>query len=869
MGTFRNRGWLILVLFTAFVATGCGCGDDDDDNDSASPDDDTTDDDTVDDDADDDADDDTGDDDTWPPLPDDDADDDTGDDDDTYPTTEGFEYIPAGSFSMGSPSNEPGRNANEALHDVTITRHFEMMATEVRQDLFDTLLGFNPSHFPLVGDSPDRPVDQVTWYDALAFANALSVAHDFAPCFEFDNIVCEDDTAVDDAADCAAHGGVASADVTTSAASVVECEGFRLPTEAEWEYAARAGSTSAFYNGDITHTACSPLDPNLDAIAWYCANSNNYTHPVGRKAPNDWGLFDMLGNVKEWTWDGYSTDPADGDDPAESIDDHLRSVRGGSARWDGALRLRAAHRQVLTPDRRDRFAGFRVARTLPPDKGAAFFTAPRAIDVAPPPVVPRALPTSLPFAYTRTDVGTPLTEQEIDDFTAAVTGLLADVDYFNWMRRLAHGMAADNVMDSPDYKLHLQDFGASKSGDVVTYAHGGASDNLMIQTGKIINNVAALYLATGDDTIGELLTDLCKGVQALFWGMAYDEEDPETTIMVRTLFPFNHSYEVDGRDITVNYDGAKHYSYDWNAHTVPNETNPYYGPIWVRNWRSKDDVPHIFRTVPMLSYVAQDGEDADVRDAAEDALAALRGFAKDITDSGYHIRTKDEWGNAEVPINPDNGLVADLASFVLFDPLAPNGECDAKLSAALIGYDDPMGNDCNDGAELIYETVATLQHYYNYAIIRYFHLSALGLALVSGENDAAEELMDGMAYRVDRMMNHQGSQSDDPAWDVDTASYCVAAASYGLPLTSAEAQQVVEFYTKAVDLYEDWAYWDPWDGSVPDGPFPYEPSRNGPDGLVPPHEEFLYLFEYCQSPFRNDAGAEFIDCDVLLDPTQW
>jgi hypothetical protein len=72
-----------------------------------------------------------------------------------------------------------------------------------------------------------------------------------------------------------------------------------------------------------------------------------------------------------------------------------------------------------------------------------------------------------------------------------------------------------------------------------------------------------------------------------------------------------------------------------------------------------------------------------------------------------------------------------------------------------------------------------------------------------------------------------------------------------------------------VDLFEEWGYWDPWDVSVPDGPFPYEPSRHGPDGPVPAHEEFIYLFEYCGSPFRNSTGADFIDCDVLLDPGQW
>ena len=86
-----------------------------------------------------------------------------------------------------------------------------------------------------------------------------------------------------------------------------EADGYRLPTEAEWEYACRAGSHEAFCNGPITHTDCSPVDPNLDEVGWYCGNASD-RRDVGLKDPNSWGLYDMHGNLYEWVWDGYKYD---------------------------------------------------------------------------------------------------------------------------------------------------------------------------------------------------------------------------------------------------------------------------------------------------------------------------------------------------------------------------------------------------------------------------------------------------------------------------------------------------------------------------------------------------------------------------------
>ena len=344
----KNRMMVLLVFLGLFlvanVFSGCSCGDDDDDDDSGD------DDDTGDDD-----DNDAGDD-----------DDDTGDDDDDNDdTTDGFVLIENGTFVMGSPESELGRDDGELQHQVTLTRDFEIMSTEVTQSLFESLTGWEPSYEAACG--PTCPVETVTWYDALAFADLFSDDQGYVPCFLFENVQCYDGTPMGtDTLACMndTQGGIGSADVTLNAkASVYDCEGFRLPTEAEWEYAVRAGTTTAFYSGDITTTDCD-LDPSLDPIGWYCGNDLGQISPAAQKLPNAWGLFDGSGNVNEWVWDNYLMYSGDVIDPEGADTPTNKQTRGGS--WqDKAKDCRSASRLDWNPGGRSDNLGFRLVRTAP------------------------------------------------------------------------------------------------------------------------------------------------------------------------------------------------------------------------------------------------------------------------------------------------------------------------------------------------------------------------------------------------------------------------------------------------------------------------------------------------------------------------
>ncbi|MDR1029459.1 MAG: formylglycine-generating enzyme family protein [Treponema sp.] len=240
-------------------------------------------------------------------------------------STESVRNVPAnmvrvegGTFLMGGTN---GDSDEKPVHTVTV-KSFYMGRTEVTQKEWKEIMGNDPSYFK--GDN--LPVEQVNWYEAVEYCNRLSLKEGLSPAYQGsgNNIVCD-----------------------------FNATGYRLPTEAEWEYAARGGNRDAMayeYSGGNS----------IDRVAWYNENSDSSSHPVGMKQPNSRGLYDMSGNVWEWCWDWYGSYSADSQTNPTGASSGNGRVRRSGGWYASAANVRAANRDNGTPWYRSNNLGFRV-----------------------------------------------------------------------------------------------------------------------------------------------------------------------------------------------------------------------------------------------------------------------------------------------------------------------------------------------------------------------------------------------------------------------------------------------------------------------------------------------------------------------------
>ena len=252
-------------------------------------------------------------------------------------STDNFKMVlvPGGSFKMGNPDPSIAYDNEHPVHTVTLTG-FYMGNYEVTQAQYKAVMENNPSNFR----GNNLPVERVTWYDAVEFCNKLSEREELQPVYTITGRSPKEGYPI------------TSATVTANWNN----DGYRLPTEAEWEYAAKGGGDGS--PGNHTYSGSN----NVGEVAWYSGNSGSTTHAVGTKGPNGLGIYDMSGNVWEWCWDWYGSYSSEvKTDPTGPSSGSNRVRRGGS--WfDSAVYVRSADRALNGSGTRGSIIGFRLVR---------------------------------------------------------------------------------------------------------------------------------------------------------------------------------------------------------------------------------------------------------------------------------------------------------------------------------------------------------------------------------------------------------------------------------------------------------------------------------------------------------------------------
>ncbi len=272
---------------------------------------------------------------------------------------EGFVCVEAGTFWMGTDERDEPRLADEERHRVSITRPFLLATTEVTQEDWVALMGANPSWFSDSGEGCElepcerRPVERISWYEALAYLNARSEDEGLEPCYALAGCTGEIGEGCEPGQE-QCRGGYRCTEATWQA----DCTGYRLPTEAEWEYAARAGTETQ-------------TPGPIDDLAWYVGTARQRTRPVASQDLAPGGLYDMFGNVYEWTWDIYAMNYGFFGEPDVPVEDptgeafgDTRVIRGCGWRTGFELCRSGARQNEFTAQRRNDL-GLRAARSVP------------------------------------------------------------------------------------------------------------------------------------------------------------------------------------------------------------------------------------------------------------------------------------------------------------------------------------------------------------------------------------------------------------------------------------------------------------------------------------------------------------------------
>jgi hypothetical protein len=455
----------------------------------------------------------------------------------------------------------------------------------------------------------------------------------------------------------------------------------------------------------------------------------------------------------------------------------------------------------------------------------------------------------------RTPAGEPLAPAELTAVTDRYLELLRETRWFHVVAERAHGWPRSDPGGRFWYGTWWSGVRVVKEQGAVRYVHPpDGSDNNGLRTAPILAGVCYGHTLWGGQE--PLLRTLVRGFEA--WMLAMERESrPDTGVLLsRSFYPPSIVSTDDGRTVAIDYDACRP-GEEWPREDVPpsvfvhNPDNPWWGELWVKNKRSKDDVGHMLQALAALpGCTAEAGAELSADLARVEAL--YEAWSRRVEDDGWRIATVDEDWQVYFPTQ-------DLAYFIVVG----NIECTAPLALRLYGRGDGGALDCRDGISPMDERWELKDDFHE--IQRSFHLAAAAIAALRGHPELRERLLPGLAWRIERLLDNREAPNAPP--DRDVAELIAVAGSVGLPLTWRE----VRFLHARIDdaragflrdaLRPAYRVFAP---ETPDGEYVFTPEGGG--------LRWRYLaaaLGTCASPLHSPASAPALDCERLRATPPW
>lgn len=460
-------------------------------------------------------------------------------------------------------------------------------------------------------------------------------------------------------------------------------------------------------------------------------------------------------------------------------------------------------------------------------------------------------PTSLPVTYTRPDVGTPLTQAEIDAATDSLATLLRGTHYFDVVDERIHGWPEGDGGMGFFWGEWWSGVTLTKDGGVVTYTHPtDGSDNDGLRTAPLLEAACYARLMWGTPLAEDLIRRLTRGFSADALAMVRSASDTAGTMLARTHYGPDFVSTDHGRTLVVNM-SADRPGVNGTSDYVNLPQNPTFGNIWIKNNRSKDDMGHVFRAIiqsqACAAYVSPDAQ-ADLAQTVQLYAA----YSRQVEAAGWGIATLDT--NAQVLLPPKTSSLA-------WYFLTGNVECPGALMMALLGDGAPGALACDNGISLLETIGSSLVKNSNEQILRSSQEAAVNASFYTpGQAGPGLTLLQGLATRVENGIAEvaAGTTGVNPS---DIAALILHAANAGLPLTSLEVRYVYGQLALASQAFlapanlPTYVVFDP---ATPDGTYAYEPPGAGFD-----FGDLGLLLGQCAAPYRNPSTRTMFDCARL------